>query len=97
MTQQTPPRIQVGTTPEYRENYANSVQVLPSLWDFLLLFGRISQSTPEMVQIQNFQAVYMSPQQTKALLNLLQTHVNQYENTFGPISLEPQSAGGSVQ
>ncbi|MEI9975515.1 MAG: hypothetical protein WDO73_27680 [Ignavibacteriota bacterium] len=26
--------------PEYRENYANSVQVRVNLWDFFLMFGR---------------------------------------------------------
>ena len=39
MTQPTPPKIQLINTPDYRENYANSVQVRVNLWDFLLMFG----------------------------------------------------------
>jgi hypothetical protein len=84
-------------TPEYRENYANSVQIRLNLWDFLLMFGRVSQTTADEVQIQNFQGVYLSPQQAKALLKLLQQNVSQYESAFGEINLEPSSTGGIVQ
>src|SRR6266566_3695293 len=91
MTQQPAPRIQVTNLPEYRDNYANSVQIRLSLWDFLLMFGRVNQTSPENVQIHNFQGVYLSPQQAKALLNLMQQNVSQYEATFGEITLEPQT------
>jgi flagellar protein FlaG len=98
MTQPVAPKIQLTNTPEFRENYANSVQIRVNLWDFLLLFGRINQTSPENVVIHNFQAVYLSPQQAKALLNVLQQNVNQYESAFGEIKLEPQSgAAGIVQ
>lgn len=98
MTQPAAPKIQLLNTPEYRENYANSVQVRVNLWDFLLLFGRISQTAPDAVTIHNFQGIYVSPQQAKALLNVLQQNVNQYESAFGEIRLEPQAgAGGFVQ
>jgi hypothetical protein len=97
MTQQPAPRIQVTNLPEYRDNYANSVQIRLSLWDFLLMFGRVNQTSPENVQIHNFQGVYLSPQQAKALLNLMQQNVSQYEATFGEITLEPQTPGGIVQ
>ena len=83
--------------PEYRDNYANSVQIRLSLWDFLLMFGRVNQTSPENVQIHNFQGVYLSPQQAKALLNLMQQNINQYEATFGEIALEPHAPGGIVQ
>jgi len=92
-----PPKIQLIQTPEYRENYANSVQVRVNLWDFLLLFGRVSQTATDSVAIHNFQGIYVSPQQAKALLNVLQQNVSQYESTFGEIKLEPQPAGGVVQ
>jgi flagellar protein FlaG len=39
----------------------------------------------------------VSPQQAKALLNILQQNVTQYEAAFGEIKLEPQTPGGSVQ
>ena len=87
----TEPKIQVTNTPEYRETYANSVQVRVNLWDFFLLFGTLTQSSADAVSIQNFQGVYLSPQQAKALLNIMQQNVSQYEATFGEIKLEPQS------
>ena len=92
-----PPKIQLIQTPEYRENYANSVQVRVNLWDFFLLFGRVSQTSPDGVSIQNFQGIYVSPQQAKAVLNILQQNVTQYEAAFGEIKLEPQPATGAVQ
>jgi Protein of unknown function (DUF3467) len=96
MTQQPAPQIQLINTPDYRENYANSVQVRVNLWDFLLLFGRINQTGPEAVSIYNFQAIYVSPQQAKALLTVLQQNVTQYETAFGEIQLEPLNPGGGI-
>jgi flagellar protein FlaG len=89
----TEPKIQVVNTAEYRESYANSVQVRVNLWDFFLMFGRLTQETPDAVAIQNFQGIYLSPQQAKALLNVLQQNVQQYEAAFGEIRLEPQTPG----
>ena len=97
MNQPQPPKIQISNTPEYREGYANSVQIRVNLWDFLLLFGLVNQTSPESVSIQNFQGIFLSPQQAKALLNVLQQNVNQYETAFGEIKLEPHQAGGTVQ
>jgi hypothetical protein len=96
MTQPPAPRIQVTNLPDYRENYANSVQIRLSLWDFLLMFGRVNQTSPENVQIHNFQGVYLSPQQAKALLNLMRQNVEQYEATFGEISLDAQTPGAGI-
>ncbi|HTA41585.1 MAG TPA: DUF3467 domain-containing protein [Bryobacteraceae bacterium] len=93
----TQPRIVLERAPDYRENYANSVQIRANLWDFFMMFGRINQSAPDNVQIQNFQGVYVSPQQAKALLNVLQQNVNQYEAAFGEIRLEPKAGSGFVQ
>ena len=42
MIQQPAPKIQLINTSEYRENYANSVQVRVNLWDFFLLLDRKS-------------------------------------------------------
>jgi hypothetical protein len=97
MTQPTAPKIQLIRTPDYRENYANSVQVRVNLWDFLLMFGQVNQTTTDNVTIHNFQGIYVSPQQAKALLNVLQQNVTQYETAFGEIRLEPQAGGGIVQ
>lgn len=97
MNQPQPPKINLINGPEYRENYANSVQIRVNLWDFLLLFGLVNQTAPEQVSITNFQGVYLSPQQAKALLNVLQQNVSQYESAFGEIRLEPQPGGSVVQ
>ena len=87
-----PPKIHLTHSPEYREGYANSVQIRVNLWDFFLLFGIINQAAPETVNIQNFQGVYLSPQQAKALFNVLGQNLAQYEQAFGSISLEPVAA-----
>ena len=97
MTQPTAPKIQLVNTAEYRENYANSVQVRVNLWDFFLMFGRVNQTAPDSVAIHNFQGIYVSPQQAKALLNVLSQNVTQYESAFGEIRLEPQAGTGIVQ
>src|SRR3977135_2780067 len=95
--QQPQPKIQLSNTPDYREHYANSVQVRVSLWDFFLLFGTINQSTAESVAIHNFQGLFLSPQQAKALSNVLQQNVSQYESAFGEIELEPHGSGPVIQ
>lgn len=92
-----PPRIVLHKTADYRETYANSVQIRVNLWDFFLMFGTINQTVPEHVEINNFQGIYLSPQQAKALLGLLQQNVNQYEAAFGEIKLEPKAGAGFVQ
>ena len=97
MTPPVAPKIQLINMPDYRENYANSVQIRVNLWDFLLLFGRVNQTAPDNVAIHNFQAIYVSPQQAKALLNVLQQNVTQYESAFGEIRLEPHAGAGIVQ
>jgi flagellar protein FlaG len=76
-------------TPDYRESYANSVQVRVSVWDFQLVFGLASSDSPEKVTIRNNQAIFLSPQQAKALWNVLGQNLSQYEQAFGTLSLEP--------
>src|SRR5947209_2565004 len=95
--QQSQPKIQLSSTADYREHYANSVQVRVSLWDFFLLFGTINQAAPDSVSIQNFQGIFLSPQQAKALANVLQQNVRQYESAFGEIKLEPHAGGPLIQ
>jgi hypothetical protein len=84
------PTVTALQTSDYRDTYANSVQVRMSVWDFFLVFGTMHQDSPEEVKIENFQGLYLSPQQAKALFNLLGNNLAQYEQTFGPISLDPQ-------
>lgn len=83
-------KLQLVKRDDYREEYANSVQVRSSLWDFFLLFGRVDPKSPQEVVIENFQGVYLSPQQAKALTQLLHQHIAQYEQSCGEIRLEPK-------
>ncbi len=92
-TQQQQPQINLAQTDDYRETYANSVQVRVSVWDFQLVFGLASSDSPEQVTIRNHQAIYLSPQQAKALWNVLGQNLAQYEQAFGTLRLEPQGPG----
>jgi hypothetical protein len=94
---QPQPKLQLTNTPDYRESYANSVQMRVSLWDFFLMFGTVNQTAPDAVTIQNFQGVYLSPPQAKALSNLLQQNLKQYEAAFGEIKLEAHVQGDVIQ
>ena len=85
----TQPNFNLVNTPEYRETYANSVQVRVSVWDFFLVFGTMQQQTENQVEVRNFQGVYLSPQQAKALASILHQNVTNYESTFGEIKLDP--------
>jgi flagellar protein FlaG len=94
---QPQPKFQLTNTPDYRESYANSVQMRVNLWDFFLMFGTVNQTAPDAVTIQNFQGIYLSPPQAKALLNVLQQNLKQYEAAFGEIRLEAQTQGDLIQ
>ena len=92
MSQHPPqPKVNLALTPEYREGYANSVQIQMSVWDFRLSFGTAHSDNAEQVTIQTFQTICLSPQQAKALWNVLGQNLAQYEQTFGHIALEPRS------
>ena len=84
------PSIQLTNTPDYRESYANSVQVRVNVWDFFLIFGTLQQQDETHVEVRNFQGVYLSPQQAKALHTILQQNLMNYESTFGEIKLDPR-------
>jgi flagellar protein FlaG len=94
---QAQPRITLEQATDYKEQYANSVQIRVNLWDFFLMFGKINQTAPDAVRIENFAGIYVSPQQAKALLNILQQNITQYESAFGEIKLEPRAGTGFVQ
>jgi len=85
------PQMNLVQTPDYRESYANSVQVRVSVWDFQLVFGLAASENPEHVTIRNHSAIFLSPQQAKALWNVLGQNLAQYEQAFGTLNLEPKS------
>jgi hypothetical protein len=90
------PNVKFVQTPDYRETYSNSVQIRVNVWDFFLVFGTMQQSSETQVELRNFQGIYLSPQQAKALMALLQQNVTNYEAAFGEIKLDPRSPGGPV-
>ena len=92
MSQPAQPSVNISLKPDYREGYANSVQVRVSLWDFFLQFGLLGTQTPEQVQIEAIQGIYLSPQQAKALHLVLGENLAQYENAFGPIKIDANQA-----
>ncbi len=83
------PKVDLQQTPDFRESYANSVQVRVSVWDFQLVFGLASSESPDQVTIRNHDAIFLSPQQAKALWNVLGQNLAQYEQAFGVLNLEP--------
>ena len=85
------PQLNLTQSPDFSESYANSVQVRVSVWDFQLVFGAARQDSPDEVVLRNFQGIYLSPQQAKALWNLLGQNLAQYEQAFGTLTLEPQA------
>jgi len=97
MTNSNQPNIKLVKTSTYRENYSNSVQVRVSVWDFFLVFGTLEQQSETQVEMQNFQGIYLSPQQAKALAAILQQNVSSYESTFGEIKLDAKSAAATGQ
>src|SRR5437868_13066222 len=94
----TQPNLNVVNPAEYRQTYAYSVQVRVNVWDFFLVFGTMQQQSENQVEVKNFQGIYLSPQQAKALAAILQQNVSNYESTFGEIKLDPrvQAAPGPV-
>src|SRR5271166_974144 len=85
------PQMNVVQASDYRETYANSVQVRVSVWDFQLVFGLAASESPDQVTISNHNAIFLSPQQAKALWNVLGQNLSQYEQAFGTLNLEPMS------
>ncbi len=87
------PNLHVEQSPDFRESYANSVQIRVSVWDFYLAFGIAQQETSDRVDFKITQGIYLSPQQAKALWNILGQNLASYEQTFGKIAIEPHPGG----
>jgi flagellar protein FlaG len=90
MSNPSQPDVKLVRTSYYRDNYSNSVQVRVNVWDFFLVFGILQQQSETQVEVENFQGIYLSPQQAKALAAILQQNIAGYESTFGEIKLDPR-------
>jgi flagellar protein FlaG len=89
------PEIKVTNSENYRDGYSNSVQVRVNVWDFFLVFGTLVP-IEDRVEVRNFQGIYLSPQQAKALATILAQNVANYEQAFGEIKLDPKLAPGPI-
>jgi hypothetical protein len=67
--------------------YANSAQIIATLFDFTIDFGTL-QGVGEAgrARVESFLAVRMSPQHAKVLAGILADQVARYEKEFGEIS-----------
>ena len=66
--------------------YANNVELRLSPWDFRITFGEVLDATEDGLIIERKVIVSMSPQHTKAVLDLLERNVKRYEEEFGEIN-----------
>ncbi|GAC1659678.1 MAG: hypothetical protein NVS9B15_22740 [Acidobacteriaceae bacterium] len=85
------PEFRLNQTEDYRERYANSVQVRVSVWDFCIYFGLLKQQTESAVEVENHASINLSPQQAKALYKILEQNVVNYEQAFGEIKLDARN------
>jgi flagellar protein FlaG len=90
------PQITLTENNDYRDTYANSVQIRMSVWDFHLAFGTLQSQVENRIEVKNFQGIYLSPQQAKALTLMLQQNLANYEQAFGEIKLDPNMAKGPI-
>ncbi len=79
--------------------YANNLNLAVSQWDFRLTFGRVVGVSDDGPEIAQEIIVYMSPQHTKAVSEMLARNVKAYEEQFGSLpnlseSSEPDNDGG---
>ena len=51
-SQDKQPQLKLTNTADYRDGYANSVQVRMSVWDFFLVFGTMSQDSAEELNVE---------------------------------------------
>ena len=86
-----PPTTRIIESEDYRDVYSNSTNVRVSLFDFHLSFGTMDPPSAEGPSMTMSAGVFLSPQQAKALLNVLAQNIRGYEQQFGEIKLRPDA------
>ncbi|WP_411678818.1 DUF3467 domain-containing protein [Clostridium thailandense] len=66
--------------------YSNRVDIFVSAYDFQLDFMQVYKK-----DITDSVKIFMSPQQAKSMCNMLLKSIENYENTFGEINLNPKA------
>lgn len=82
----------------FRNVYANNASIRPNLFDFALTFTHIQESGEPTQPIVNEEevCVVMSPQQFKALLQLGQRFLDDYEKENGVLNIENNKAAPTL-
>ncbi len=96
------PKIEFRAASNFRDEYANSVNLKVTTWDFQFTFGLMEQTSGDTYVVTNSSRVFISPQQAKALSQILDSNIEQYERNFGAITIAPPNlvqspAGGKPQ
>ncbi len=69
--------------------YSNFAMISYSLFDFQIDFGlKLAYRKDDEKDLEELVSLHMSPQHTKAFLNLLMNNVEEYEKTYGEINLK---------
>ncbi len=69
--------------------YANQVELQITNWDFRFRFGEVIDQQSDGASVAERARIIMSPQHTKAFLNVLSENVRKYEAAFGEIRVNP--------
>lgn len=75
--------------PDAYSGYANSVRVIHSIYDFVLVTAQIEIGLEGDVRLRETAKVCMSPAHAKALAEILTRKVAEYEATFGVLPTQP--------
>jgi hypothetical protein len=74
---------------EFRVVYANSVRFAAAPWDFSLVFGQTIVDVVDDLHIEDKVTVTLSPQTAKAMADILNKNLEDYERQFGEIHYAP--------
>ena len=74
---------------EFRVVYANSVRFATAPWDFSLVFGQTIVDQIDDLHIEDQVTISLSPQTAKAMADILNKNLADYERQFGEIRYTP--------
>ena len=75
--------------PEFRVVYANSVRFAAAPWDLSLVFGQTIVDQVDDLHIEDRVTVTLSPQTARAMADILNKNLEDYERQFGEIRYTP--------
>lgn len=101
-TQSTPepeqqPEVKFVKADNFRNIYANNVQISSSFMDVVMMFGQIVGLEGGILEVENQARVVMSPQEAKLFTILLVQQIAAYERQFGAVKLPPNMLQPNVK